>query len=275
MTPVRIVARWDARAVLRDRWFVAVAAAYAVLTLAAAVVALSSATIFGVSSFGRSAAALIQLTMLFVPLLSLTVGAGWIAAERESGALALIACQPITRNAIFAGKYVGVAWTVIGATVLGFGAAGMVLATRSGADQLPAFLLLVGLAILLSLAMLSVGFAVSAAAPSRSRALATALLLWLGFVIVSDLGVLGTAVVLRLPAPIVLLLGSVNPVSAFRLAAIVGITGNADLTGPVGQFAADRFGVPMLVGALTAVLAAWTAGAYLVGRRRFGRSTVL
>jgi hypothetical protein len=66
-------------------------------------------------------------------------------------------------------------------------------------------------------------------------------------------------------------LGSLNPVSAFRLAAIVGVTGSAELTGPVGLYAADRLGLPGLLAALAGVMLIWTAGAYRLGRTRFVR----
>lgn len=265
------IARWDARAVLRDRWFLAVAGAFAALVLASALVALSSEDVLGVSAFGRVAATLIHLGMLFIPLIGLTVGAVWIAGERESGSLVLLLSQPVHRRALFSAKFLGVAWAMAGAVAIGFGAAGVLLAVRAGGDRVPAFLWLVVLSILLALSTLAVGFALSAASPSRSRALGTALVVWLGLVIVSDLGLLGTAMVLRLPAAAVLLLGSLNPVSAFRLAAIVGVTGSADLTGPVGLYAADRLGLAGLLLALTAVQLAWTGAAYLIGCRRFVR----
>jgi len=269
---LRTIARWDARGVLRDRWFVVVASAFGALVLASALVALASVDVLGVSAFRRVAATMIHLGMLFIPLIGLTVGAVWIAGERESGSLVLLLSQPVERRAIFAGKFCGVAWGMAAAVVLGFGAAGLLLAVRAGTDRIPAFLWLVGLSVLLALAMLAAGFFISARSPSRSRALGAALVAWLVFVIVSDLGVLGTAMVLRLPAPALLLLGSINPVSAYRLAAIIGITGSADLTGPVGLYAVDRLGLGGFVVALVLVLAAWTAAGYLAGRARFLRA---
>jgi len=263
------IARWDARGVLRDRWFVAVAGAFGALVIASAAVALAAVDVLGVSAFGRVAATLINLGMLFIPLIGLTVGAIWIAGERESGSLVLVLSQPVERRTIFAGKFLGVAWGMTAAVALGFGAAGALLAVRAGTDRIPAFLWLVGLSTLLAMAMLATGFFISAGSPSRSRALGTALVAWLGFVIVSDLGLLGTTMVLRLPVPALLVLGSLNPVSAFRLAAVVGITGSADLTGPVGLYAADRLGLGGLIAMLLLVLCLWTMVAYLAGRARF------
>jgi Cu-processing system permease protein len=272
VTALRTLARWDARAVLRDRWFISISGAFAALAVAAAAVAMAGVDVIGVSAFGRVSATLVHLSMLFIPLLGLTAGAVWIAGERESGSLALLLSQPVDRRTLYAGKFLGVAWGMAGAVAVGLGSAGVLLAFRAGADRVLGYLWLVLLSLLLALATLAVGFAVSAAAPGRSRALGTALVLWLFLVIVSDLGVLGTALALRLPAPLVLILGSLNPVSAFRLAAVVGISGSAEVTGPVGIYAADRLGTAGLNGLMLAVLVAWMVGAFLAGRARFLRA---
>lgn len=269
MNTIRVLARWDARTVLRDRWFLSAAAAFAVLTLAAASLTLAAPDIAGLSSFDRVAATLIHLTMLFVPLLGLTVGAAWIAGDRETGVLTMLLSQPVDRRALFAGKYLGVARALLPATLVGFGASGLILAARVGTDRLPAFLWVILLALLLALATLSIGFLLSAASPNRSRALGAALLAWLILVIVSDLGILGTALILRLPAPVVLVLGAANPVSAFRIAAILGITGTPGLLGPVGDYAVERLGAVGLLVVLAGVLVLWAVAAYYAGRARF------
>ncbi|MDQ7820083.1 MAG: ABC transporter permease [Armatimonadota bacterium] len=270
MRAVGVLMRWDARAVVRDRWFASVAVAFGALAAAAALMALAGVGIQGVSSFDRAAATLISLAMLFVPLLGLTVGCGWIPGLRESGALEMVLSQPVGRGDVFAGAYLGVAWGLVAATLVGFGGAGVILALRAGPGGVGAYLWLVGLSALLALTTLSVGFALSARAPTRSRALGQSLVAWLALVILSDLGVLTTVVILRLPPAVVFALAAANPVSAFRIAAIVAVTGSADLTGPLGQYAAGEVGTAGVVVLLVAVLAAWAIGGYAVGRRRFG-----
>lgn len=275
MSTRAVMAAWTERTVWRDRWFLVAAATFSLLTFAASAAALSSVGILSVSSFGRVAATLVHLAMLFIPLLGLTVGAGWIAGERESGSLSLLLAQPVARDAVFTGTYLGVARSLMSATLIGFGGAGLVLALRTGPDHLSAYLWLVGLSVLLSLASLSMGLAISASAANRSKALAAALFVWLALTLVSDLAVLATSVILRLPAPVVLVLGVINPVSAFRLAAIVGVAGSAELAGPVGVYAADLLGVPGFLALLTVVLLLWIAGPFAFGRRRFSNSVEL
>jgi len=242
------------------------------LVISAAGVALSSANVLGVSSFDRAAATLIHLTMIFSPLIGLTVGATWLAGERESGALAMLLSQPVHRDQVYDGTALGLAWAVAAATLIGFGAAGLMLSLRATSERIAPFIAILVLSLLLALASLAIGLWLSATAQNRSRALGAALVVWLVLVIVSDLGLLGTAAMLRLPAPAVLLLGSLNPVSAFRIASIVVISGSAELTGPVGLYGAQRLGTSGLVGAMGASLLLWIAGAYAIGRWRFRRS---
>lgn len=268
---MRAVARWEARAVLRDRWFLALATAFAGLTLGAAAVSLAGLQVIGVASFDRAAATLVGLAQLFVPLLGLTVGAVGIAGDRETGALEFQLAQPIPRGALYGGRFLGVAASVLAATLAGYGAAGVVLAWGAGTDRLSAFLALVGLSSLLAVAMLSVGFALSAFASSRGRALGAALLAWVGFVLLGDLGVLGTAVAFRLPPIVLLLLAAANPVSAFRMASVLAITGSPELLGPLALLEVDRLGHSGAMGSLVGILVAWAAGAYGVGRLRFVR----
>ena len=270
-----MLARWDGRALLRDRWFGVLAGAFALLTLTAAAAALGAADIAGVSSFDRVAATLVHLAALLVPLIGLTVGAVWLAQDRESGVLELLLAQPVDAPTVFTGKALGVARTVIAGLLAGYGVAGTMLALRVGVDRLPAFLWVVGLSALLALATLAVGFAISAGAPTRSRALGWALLVWLSLVVLSDLGILATALILRLPVTVVLALGVLNPVSAFRLASILAISGSGDLAGAVGLYAAERLGSGALTALLMLVLLLWTVAAFLLGRLRFVRGSVL
>ncbi|MDR7415462.1 MAG: ABC transporter permease subunit [Armatimonadota bacterium] len=266
-----VLARWDARASLRDRWFLTLAAAFGVLTLAAAATSLAGLKVIGLSSFDRAAAALVSLAQLFIPLLGLTLGAVWLAGDRETGALAFLLAQPVSRGTLYAGRYVGVGAPVLGAVWLGYGAAGVVMAWGAGTDRLGLFLTLVGLSSLLALAMLSVGFLISAFAPTRGRALGASLFAWLGFVVLGDLGVLTAAVGLRLPALGLLLLAAMNPVCAFRMASLLGIPHSPELLGPLGLLAVDRFGQLGAALALVGVLLAWTLGAFVAGFLRFTR----
>jgi Cu-processing system permease protein len=271
MTPVAVLASTALGASVRDRWFVSVAGAFCALTLGASALALVGTDVVGFSAFDRTAGTLIGLTLLFIPLLGLTIGAGWLAARRESGALGIVLAQPVSRAQVFAGEYLGVAAALLGASAAGFGLAGAVLSFRVGPERLAAYLALVALAMLLALAVLSLGFLVSTQAPTHSRALGLGVVLWLVMVVLSDLGILGVAVSARLGAEGLFWLAAANPVDVFRIAAILTVVHSPDLTGPVGAYAVTRFGESGAVGLLLAVLAAWIAVPCFVGLVLFCR----
>ncbi|MBI4279040.1 MAG: ABC transporter permease [Armatimonadetes bacterium] len=269
LMPVRVIARQEMEVALRDRWLLAIGMAFTALILGSAALALAGAEIAGLAAFDRSAAALVNLTVLFIPLLGLGVGAGSIAGERESGALGVLLAQPVSRGQVFAGKYAGVASAVCAAILLGYGLAGIALSMRAGTAHLAAYLTLAALSALLGLAMAGVGLAVSAVASNRMRALGAALVLWLALVLLSDLGILATAVVARVGVGTIFWLAMLNPVDVYRVAAILATGGSPDLTGPVGLYAAARFGAEGLQWVLTGLLAAWALAAAAAGLLAF------
>jgi Cu-processing system permease protein len=249
------IAQRELREALRNRWLWFYATGFAALAFALSQAGLASAGYAGLGGFGRTAASLINALLLFAPLIGLTVGAGALAADRERGTLVYLLAQPISRGEVFFGKAIGSALAVVAALALGFGLAGLGLASAGG-DNAPAYLSLAGSTLLLALASLGVGFVISALTRKASTASGAALLVWLALVFLGDLGVVGATLSLR-PAPAALLaMLLLNPLQAFKLSAIYSLRATLDTLGPVGQFAAFRFGgaLPLL---LVGLLAAW------------------
>nr|MBP7689513.1 ABC transporter permease [Thermoflexales bacterium] len=139
-----IIAQKELRDSLRNRWLWLYTVAFAGLALALSSVGMAGAGYGGFAGFGRTAASLINAVLLFVPLIGLSVGAGTVAHERERGTLTYLLAQPVTRAEVIIGKYVGAALAMGVALGLGFGMAGMALATRGTANP-EVYLRLVGL----------------------------------------------------------------------------------------------------------------------------------
>ena len=121
---IAIVARKEVRDALRNRWFLLYAAAFAVLALALSRLSLGDTSAAGFAGFGRTAASLVNLVLLVVPLMGLTLGAASLAGERERGTLPMLLAQPVTRREVLLGKYAGLAQAQGAALALGFGLAG-------------------------------------------------------------------------------------------------------------------------------------------------------
>jgi Cu-processing system permease protein len=255
-TLISILARKEIRDALRNRWFILYAVCFAALSLALSSVALAGTGRFGMAGFGRTAASLVNLVLLIVPLMGLTLGAAALAGERERGTLETLLSQPITRGEVLLGKFVGLAAALLGALAAGFGTTGAVLAIQGASANAVQFISIFALSVLLGWSMLSVGFLISALARRTTLALGTAIFVWLGFVFLGDLGLMGGALTLRLSAEELLAWALLNPLQVFKMFAVSGMHRSLDLLGPAGLYASQTFGsaLPALFGG---VLCAW------------------
>ncbi|NWF69715.1 MAG: ABC transporter permease subunit [Chloroflexi bacterium] len=249
-TSVAVITAKELRDALRNRWFVFYTLAFGGLALALSALGQPLSGRVQLSGYSRTAASLINLVLLFVPLIGLTLGALNLANDRENGTLDYLLAQPVTRAEVLLGKYLGLALTLFAMLCVGFGTAGVALALQGRAGDAGAYVLMVALDILLALAMLSLGFLVSTMAGRTAAALAGGLFLWLLLVFIGDLGIMGSAVLTRLPVDTVLGLTLINPLQLFKVASILTIQANLEVLGPAGVYATQRFGdglLPMVV----------------------------
>lgn len=244
-----VLAQKELRDALRNRWFLLYALAFAALSLALAWTALSGAGNYGLAGFGRTGASMINLVLLIVPLMGLTLGALSLAGEREQGTLLYLLAQPITRLELLLGKFIGLALALVAALVLGFGLTGFMIAVFShsgGGNEIGIYLNLLLLSCLLAVAALSIGFFISAGVKRGSTAVGLALFVWLILVFLGDLGVMGTALMLRLDVGQLLAMVLANPLQLFKVAAIYNIRDNLEILGPAGLYALRTYGTRLL-----------------------------
>jgi Cu-processing system permease protein len=244
----------DAR---RNRWFILFTVAFAGLALALAWLALSGVGTFGLAGFGRTGASLINLVLMVIPLMGLTLGALSLAGERERGTLLYLLTQPVSQGELLLGKFIGLALAIMVALVLGFGLSGLLIAWQGGTTQAGDYLTMVGLAFILALASLSIGFLISAAVGKSATAVGIALFVWLLLVFFGDLGLMGTAIVLRMEISQLFTLALINPLQLFKMAAILAIRSNLEVLGPAGVYAVRTYGSQLLL-FLSVLLLAWT-----------------
>jgi Cu-processing system permease protein len=247
---IRTIAGKELRDALRNRWFVVFTVAFAGLALALSALIQPGGSQFRMMSYSRTAASLINLVLLFVPLIGLTLGAANLAGDRETGALVYLLAQPVNRMEVLLGKYLGMGGALLATLTLGFGIAGVALALQGSIQDAGSYLLTVMLAYLLALAMLSLGFLMSTLAHKTAAALGSALFLWLFLVFIGDLGIMGTAVTMQLPIEAVFFIAVINPLQMFKIASILTIQANLEVLGPAGLYATDQFGgllLPLLL----------------------------
>lgn len=267
---VTTLVRKELRDSVRDRWFWLYVGAFVILAMALTSITYSEQREIGFQGFGRSAASLVTLVQLVVPLMGLTLGARSVAGQRERGSLAFLLAHPISRTEAYLGIFLGNAAAMLAAVAAGFGVAGVVAAIRSSDVAAGDLLVITLLAWLLSVAMVGVGMIISVSSRRSATAIGTALFAWLLLVVVGDLGLMGTAVATRLPVSALFFSAVANPVEAFRLTSMSVMQGSLDVLGPVGNYAVDRFGdsVKWVTGASLVVWAVVPAFVALLVFRR-------
>lgn len=263
----RILLRWELRESLRDHWFLANAAVFLAGGSVLMLVSGTDAAVLGYRGIARALAGLVQLALFLVPLMALLPSTAAIAGEREIGSLDYLLGQPLTRGEVYTGKWAGLTTALLLSLLVAFSATGAAAALRG----VPAPLLLgpLGLTLLLAAAFVSLGLCVSAGARSRARAAALGLGAWLFLLALGSLGLMGALVRWGAPAWLLQAWSLVNPVEAYRLAAIVLLDPGVELLGPAGAALVETVGRRSVVGAACLSLAAWTGLAGWVGRRAF------
>lgn len=183
--------------ILRRNWWLVMATVIMMLFALALSFAGSAPTgTLGVDMLTVSVSSMTTLAVYLAPLLALMMAFDSIAGERDRGTLGLLLTYPAGRGEILMGKFLAHVSAVAIATCVGLGSAGVVagLAGGAGADSVIALLRLIATATLLGAVFLVLGYGVSALAKSPTAAAGLAAGLWLVFVVLFDLGLLGAVV---------------------------------------------------------------------------------
>ena len=269
-----LVAARELRDAFRSRWFVLTAGCFLVLSLGLSVFGLAGAQRSGLAGFDRTTASLLNLALLFVPLITLSLGGLAIAGELEDTSLGMLLAQPLTRLEVYAGKYLGLLAAVGAAVSAGFGVTGVIVAAKAGGGDVQVFLGLVALVWLLAAATLGVGTLLSVVLRARARVIGAAFATWLFLVYVSDLGVIGLTIARSLRPAQVFVLALANPVEQARVLGTLLLSDRLDVLGPVGTFGLDTLGWHGLVVLLVAALVSLALGTVAAGYAFFRKVPV-
>ena len=168
----------------------------------------------------------------------------------------LLLSYPVGRWQVLLGKFAGHLAVLAFATILGYGVAVMVLATTGGeidADSLNAFGILVASSILLGAVFIAIGYLISSLVRERATAAGIAIGVWLAFVVLYDMGLLGLLVVdqgRNISTSMLDALLLANPTDVYRMLTLGGTTGVSAFAGLAGLSSAMTLGEPVLVAAL-------------------------
>lgn len=259
MMNIVIIARKEIREGLRNRWVLATTLLLAALALSLSFLGSAPTGNVGVNQLDVVIVSLSSLSIFLVPLIALLLSHDAVVGEMERGTMLLLLSYPVGRNQVIFGKFVGHLAILSFATLFGYGAAAIALAA-TGAEINPAswraFLVMLCSSVLLGAVFVAIGYLTSTLVRERSTAGGIAIGIWLFFVLIYDMMLLGALVAAgghALPTGLLNALLLINPTDAYRIlnlgsgeaSALSGMGGVAEHSGLNGA---------MLIGALVA----WT-----------------
>ncbi|MGC8203367.1 ABC transporter permease [Aliiroseovarius sp. PTFE2010] len=222
MRRILATARIEAKIAGRNRWVLIAVLLMVVFSLVLSAAGSAPTGALGADRLSVVVASLTSLSVYLVPLVALLMSFDAIAGEVERGTLPLLLTYPVARWEVLTGKLLAHVTILILAMVAGYGAAAILaIATDAQAvDGLNALWRLTWTSVLLGATFLGLGYAVSALSRRASGAAGLAIGIWLGLVVLYDLGLLAAVVAddggffttQIFPAALL-----ANPADAFRL----------------------------------------------------------
>jgi len=272
MTNIFIIARKEIQEGLRNRWVLATTLLLAALALTLSFLGSAPTGNVGVNRLDVIIVSLSSLTIFLVPLIALLLSHDAVVGEAERGTMLLLLSYPVGRSEVIFGKFLGHLAILAFATFCGYGAAALaMIATNAevGTQSWIAFGSMVGYSVLLGAIFLAIGYLTSTLASERSTAGGIAIGIWLFFVLIYDMALLGGLVAAQghtVPPLLLDLLLVANPTDAYRLLNLG--TGSAGaLSGLAGVAENSRLSPPVL----TIALLAWTIVPLVVANLIFSR----
>ena len=267
---VAVIAREEYRRALETRWLFVFAALFAALVLGLSYFGLTQSREVGFQGFARVTLSLMNLVLLVVPLTGLVLGVASLSGGGDN--LPLLLAQPVTRGEVLIGKFLGLGLALSITQALGFGGGGVIVALNAGGDQLPGFVALTALSLVLGWLFVAAALCIASLWPDRLKAMSVALGLWLLTVIAYDLVVLGTTALLSgLPLQSVLFPALLlNPVDLARVMVTLAV-GSGALFGPTSAVLMKMFGANLGIAVALAVLVLETAVPLAIAAHVFRR----
>ena len=260
MRNVLIVAGKEIREGLRNRWVLATTLLLAALALSLTFLGSAPTGEVNVRALDVVIVSLSSLTIFLLPLIALLIAHDAVVGEMERGTMLLLLSYPIARWQVVAGKFVGHLAILAFATLVGYGAGAAALAMTGAevdAESWQAFSAMVGSSVLLGAAFIAIGYLVSALVRDRGTAAGVAVGIWLVFVLIYDMALLGLLVVDQgevVSGGVLNALLLLNPADAYRLFNLTGFANVSTFSGMAGLAGNASLSPSVLLSAL----AAWT-----------------
>jgi Cu-processing system permease protein len=258
MNNILIVAGKEIQEGLRNRWVLATTLLLAALALTLTFLGSAPTGNVGADALDVVIVSLSSLTIFLVPLIALLISHDAIVGEMERGTMLLLLSYPVGRWQVVLGKFAGHLAILSFATLLGYGAAAAALAATGvaiDAASWTAFVSMVLSSVLLGAVFIAIGYLVSSLVGERGTAGGIAIGIWLLFVLIYDMALLGMLVVDQgrtIDSGILNALLLFNPTDAYRLLNL-----GSESVGALSGMGGVAENVALSPAILIAALAAW------------------
>jgi ABC-type transport system involved in multi-copper enzyme maturation permease subunit len=253
-TSLPILVKRGLYSLLLSRWMLGYIAIFTALSLSFAYLGLLGLSTVGFRAFSGALAAIINLNLYAVPLVSIITASLSIVAERENGTLEFHLSLPVTRTELFFAKTFSTMLAISLATILGYGLASWYLMLVLSDADLIVFLNIMGASLLMIFSFVALGMLISSATRNRFTALATSITLWIFFTLLYEVLLMVLVIVFRISEFDLWLLMILNPLEASRLLMIYSVDPSMSLIGELGNYLAREFGVVVTYSSLGAPL---------------------
>ena len=197
MSPIWIITGKEVRDSLRNRWVLAATLLLAALALSLGFLGSSPTGSVKADPLTITVVSLSSLSIFLIPLIAMLLAYDAVIGEIERGTMALLLSYPVSRWQVLVGKFIGHLIILTLATTAGYGLAGIALQLAHGGLDIAAwkpFALLIVASVLLGAAFLAMGYLISAKVKERGTAAGIAIGVWLFFVVIFDMALLGILV---------------------------------------------------------------------------------
>jgi Cu-processing system permease protein len=230
---IMTIARQELTVNIRNRWTMIFAGVFSVLVLAISYFGLVTAGAIGFQGFARTSASLLNLVLYVIPLVALTMGT--LSFTSDASANELLYAQPVSRVDIMLGKLAGLFASIVTATFIGFGLAGVIVGIKGGTEGALRYPILIAFTLLLALIFLSLSALISVVCRRKTKAFGLSVFVWFFFVLFYDLLVIGSSFLFKERTANTLIFGALfgNPVDIVRVSCLMLLDGR-DIFGAAG-----------------------------------------
>ncbi|MGP2490653.1 ABC transporter permease subunit [Mesorhizobium sp. PUT5] len=273
MKTILLLSAKEVREGLRNRWVLAATGLLAALALTLAFLGSAPTGSVGAGALDVVVISLASLTIFIVPLIALLISHDAIVGEIDSGTMTLLLSYPVRRSQVLVGKFLGHIAILAFATCVGYGLAAVALLATGkaiGGGSWTAFTTMTASSVLLGAVFVAIGYLVSALVRDRGTAGGIAIGVWLVFVVIYDMALLGLLVADQgqsVGGGVLDALLLLNPTDAYRLLNLAGSDEIAAASGMGGivQSAA------LEPAALLTALVAWIVAPMALAAAAFSR----